>query len=66
MNLIVCIPTFEEELNIKKCLINLKWAKNLFVRCNSKDKTSQIAKKFKNTKVIKLKNIKYVNKLNYY
>ena len=56
MNLIVCIPTFEEELNIKKCLINLKWAKKIYLLDgNSKDKTSQIAKKFKNTKVIKLK-----------
>ena len=27
MNLIVCIPTFNEELNIKKCLIKLKWVK---------------------------------------
>ena len=67
MNLIVCIPTFEEELNIKKCLINLKWAKKIYLLDgNSKDRTIDIAKKFKNIKIIKLnKNISYTDKLNY-
>ena len=67
MSLIVCIPTFEEELNIKKCLIKLKWVKKIYLLDgNSKDKTIQIAKKFTNTKVIKLrKNIDYTKKLNF-
>tara|TARA_B100000989_G_scaffold295354_1_gene276270 strand:+ start:292 stop:1101 length:810 start_codon:yes stop_codon:yes gene_type:complete len=67
MSLTVCIPTFEEELNIKKCLNKLKWAKQIYLLDgNSKDKTLQIAKKFKNTKIIKLnKNIEYTKKLNF-
>ena len=47
MNLIVCIPTFNEELNIKKCLNKLKWIKKIYLLDgNSKDKTVEIAKKF--------------------
>ena len=66
MNLTVCIPTFTEELNIKKCLNKLKWIKKIYLLDgNSKDKTVEIAKKFKNTKIIKLKkNIDYTKKLN--
>ena len=66
MNLIVCIPTFNEELNIKKCLNKLKWVKKVYLLDgNSSDKTLLIAKKFKNTKIIKLKkNIDYTKKLN--
>ena len=66
MNLIVCIPTFNEELNIKKCLIKLKWVKKVYLLDgNSSDKTLLIAKKFRNTKIIKLKkNIDYTKKLN--
>lgn len=66
MNLIACIPTFNEELNIKKCLKKLKWIKKVYILDgNSSDKTLQIAKKFKNTKIVKLKqNIDYTKKLN--
>jgi len=53
MDLIVCIPTFNEELNIKKCLNKLKWAnKVIILDSNSTDNTVKIAKKFKNTNII--------------
>lgn len=67
MNLIACIPIFNEELNIKKCLNKLKWIKKVYLLDgNSTDRTIKIAKKFKNTKIIKLKkNINYTQKLNF-
>ena len=67
MNPVVCIPTFNEELNIKKCLNKLRWVKKIFILDGkSTDKTIKIANKFKNTKVIKVKkNLDYVSKLNY-
>ena len=67
MNLVVCIPTFNEELNIKKCLNKLKWAKKIYLLDGNSDyKTIKIAKKFHNIKIIKLKkNIDYTQKLNF-
>ncbi len=67
MNLVICIPTFNEELNIKKCLEKLKWAKKIYLLDgNSNDKTLKIAKKFHNIKITKLKkNIDYTQKLNF-
>ncbi|MDA7481156.1 glycosyltransferase [Candidatus Pelagibacter ubique] len=68
MDLIVCIPTFNEELNIKKCLNKLKWAnKVIILDSNSTDNTVKIAKKFKNTNIIySKKKLSYVSKLNYF
>ena len=68
MKLIVCIPTFNEELNIKKCLSKLKWvSKILILDSNSTDNTIKIAKKFKNTNIIYSKRkFTYVSKLNYF
>jgi len=68
MDLIVCIPTFNEELNIKKCLNKLKWAnKVIILDSNSTDDTVKIAKKFKNTNITySRKKLNYVSKLNYF
>ncbi len=67
MNPIICIPTFNEELNIKKSLKKLRWAKKIIILdSKSTDKTIEISKKFKNVKLISLKkSYDYVSKLNY-
>ena len=67
MNPIICIPTFNEELNIKKSLKKLRWAKKIIILdSKSTDKTIDISKKFRNVKLISLKkSYDYVSKLNY-
>lgn len=65
MNLTVCIPTYNEELNIKRCLDKLKWAKNVKILDSfSSDKTLKILKKYKNVKIYKCNSkTDYVQKL---
>jgi len=65
INLSVAIATYNEEHNIKEFLDQLSWVPQIIiVDGNSNDKTVQIAKKYKNVKVISTTNkpIFHINK----
>ena len=61
------VLSFNEELNIAKCLTNLRFLKKVYlIDSFSSDKTVFIAKKFSNVKIIKCKkNLDYVDKINF-
>lgn len=64
-SLSVAIATYNEQKNIKAFLNHLKWVKEIIiVDGSSTDKTRQIARKYKNVKVIKTTNkpIFHINK----
>jgi hypothetical protein len=65
--IIPVILTKNEEKNIKKCLKSLTWARTVLIfDSQSNDRTTNIAKQFPNTKIIKCRyKLSYVDKLNY-